>query len=153
MWLSGISGYGTGSLVSQRGSTIKSPCACTVMSRYPSWYDLRCCQDIKLQQQNQPENTKLGRSNDLNHHIRWKLVTIIIIDIFLFAFYFNSESSGAGISVRMGPPMEESYPVVGGVPSYLLKCGQLQVGHPLILIIPGQFHFFYFSVCVSTAYP
>ena len=45
-WLS----FGAGSLVSQWGSTITSLCMCTVTRRYQSWGDLRCCQDVKLQQ-------------------------------------------------------------------------------------------------------
>ena len=50
MWLSGISGHGVNSLISQWGSTIKSPWVCSVTSRYPSWYYLRCCQDVKPKQ-------------------------------------------------------------------------------------------------------
>ena len=41
-------------LVSEWGSTIKSPWACTVASQYPSWYDLWCCYDGK-QQTNKPK--------------------------------------------------------------------------------------------------
>ena len=41
-------GHGSGSQVSQWGSTMKSPSKCTVASCYPSRH--RCCQDIKLQQ-------------------------------------------------------------------------------------------------------
>ena len=41
--LSGISGQGSGSLLSQWGSTIKLPWVRIVTSRYPSWYDLRSC--------------------------------------------------------------------------------------------------------------
>ena len=38
MWLSRIAGQDAGSLVSQWGSTIKSPWVCTVTSRYPTPY-------------------------------------------------------------------------------------------------------------------
>ena len=64
MWLSGISDHGSGDLVSKGGSTIKSSWVCTVTSQNSSWYEprcllllfyairyeLRCCQDTKLQQ-------------------------------------------------------------------------------------------------------
>ena len=50
MWLSGESGHGASSLISQWDSTIKSPWVCTVTSRYLSWHDLRCYQDVKQQQ-------------------------------------------------------------------------------------------------------
>ena len=36
-----------GYLFSHCDNTIKSPWVCTVPWRYPSWYDLRCCQDVK----------------------------------------------------------------------------------------------------------
>ena len=42
--------YGIGSLNSQWGSTIKTPCVPTVTSHSPSWYDLACRQDITLEQ-------------------------------------------------------------------------------------------------------
>ena len=48
--LSGISDHSAGSLVSQWGSTVTLPCVHTVISRCPSCYELRCYQDIKLQQ-------------------------------------------------------------------------------------------------------
>ena len=41
MWLSGESGH---------GANKKSLWVCTAKSRYQSWYDLTCCQDVKLQQ-------------------------------------------------------------------------------------------------------
>ena len=51
MWLS----HGANILISQWGSTIKSPLECTVISRCSSWHHLRCCLDIKHQQStNQP---------------------------------------------------------------------------------------------------
>ena len=50
MSLRGISGHGAAELVSQWDSTIKSLWVYTVTSRYPSWYDFGCCQDVKLQQ-------------------------------------------------------------------------------------------------------
>ena len=40
-----MSGYRASVLVTQWGSTITSP---WVTNRCPSWYDLRCCQDLKL---------------------------------------------------------------------------------------------------------
>ena len=42
MWLSWISGHDSGGLLSQWGSTIKSPWVHTVTSPYPSWYDITC---------------------------------------------------------------------------------------------------------------
>ena len=36
-------------MVSLCCSTVKSPRVCTVTNWCPSWYDLRCCKDIKLQ--------------------------------------------------------------------------------------------------------
>ena len=50
MWLSGILRHGASRLISQLGNTMKSPWGCSVTSRYLSWYYLRCCKDIKLQQ-------------------------------------------------------------------------------------------------------
>ena len=50
MWLNEIVGHGAGWLISWCGSTIKSTWVCTVPSRYPSWFDLICCKDAKLQQ-------------------------------------------------------------------------------------------------------
>ena len=43
--VTGILGHDAGGLISQWGSTIRSPWVHTVASRYPSWYGLRCCQD------------------------------------------------------------------------------------------------------------
>ena len=50
-----MTGWDTGSwcsgLISQWGSTIKSPWVWTLTrQQYPYWYNLRCCQDINLQQ-------------------------------------------------------------------------------------------------------
>ena len=42
-----IPGHGDGCLPSQWGNTMKSPWVNAVTSRYPHWYDLDCCQDIK----------------------------------------------------------------------------------------------------------
>ena len=50
MKLSGILGHGAGSGISQWDTTITSPWLCTVISWYPSWYDHRCCQYVKLLQ-------------------------------------------------------------------------------------------------------
>ena len=50
LWQSGISGHGASSLISQWGRTIKSSWMHAVTSRYLSWYDLRCFQDVILQQ-------------------------------------------------------------------------------------------------------
>ena len=47
----GMSCHGASSLISKWGSTIKLPCVHTVTGQYPSWYDLRCCIYLKLQQQ------------------------------------------------------------------------------------------------------
>ena len=44
----------------------------------------------------------------------------------------------ASVGVTMGPPVEEVYTSVGGVPTYLLKCGKIQKEKPLVLIIPGN---------------
>ena len=52
MWLSGISGRGAGSLVSQLDSTIKSQWVRTVTSQHSSWYYVRYFQDT-----NQPPTT------------------------------------------------------------------------------------------------
>ena len=69
MWLTGISGHGADGLVgqpcplwditmlSQWDSIIMSPWVQTFTSQYPSWYDLKCCHDLKLQQ---PTNIPVG---------------------------------------------------------------------------------------------
>ena len=56
MCLSGISDHGVSCLTSQWGSIIKLPWVRTVRSRYPFWYDLRCCKDVRL-----PQQTRLDR--------------------------------------------------------------------------------------------
>ena len=50
MWLSETLHHHASGLVSKWSSTIKLPWVCTVTSWYPSWYDIRCCKDIKLHQ-------------------------------------------------------------------------------------------------------
>ena len=45
-----IGSWCAGSLISQRGSTIKPQRLHTVTSRYSSWHDLWCCQDVNFQQ-------------------------------------------------------------------------------------------------------
>ena len=40
--------HGTGGLVSWWCSTVNQPWAPNVVSRCPSWYGLRCCQDVEL---------------------------------------------------------------------------------------------------------
>ena len=47
--LSGISGYGTGSMVSEWDKNIKLPWVFIVTSWHASWYGLRCCQDTECQ--------------------------------------------------------------------------------------------------------
>ena len=59
MWLSRISGHDTGGLISQCGSTIKSPWVHTFTSWCPSWYDLRCCKDIKLPKPTNPKHFEI----------------------------------------------------------------------------------------------
>ena len=46
-----LSCHAASGLVSQWASIMKLSWVRSVTSQYPSWYDLRCCQDIKLQQQ------------------------------------------------------------------------------------------------------
>ena len=58
---------GADSLISQWGSAIKSSWVCTVISRYPSWHDLRCCKDVKLQQP-----TRLA-------HLRYRLTFDVVL--------------------------------------------------------------------------
>ena len=61
-----IWGGGADGLVSQWGSTIKLPWGHTVRSqsyRYPSWYDLRCCQDKS------PTTNQLFLGNEMNTFI------------------------------------------------------------------------------------
>ena len=53
----GILGHDAGGLISQWGSTIKSPSAHTVTSLCLSWYDFWCCQNVKL---NQPTRLALN---------------------------------------------------------------------------------------------
>ena len=48
--VSGISCHDASGLRSQWGSTKRLPWLHAVTSPYPSWYDLRCCQDGQLQQ-------------------------------------------------------------------------------------------------------
>ena len=55
--------HGVGGLVSQWGSTIKSPWAHTVTSRYPSWYAIRCCHDVKQQTNHIGGTHPRGRSS------------------------------------------------------------------------------------------
>ena len=52
MWLSGKWGHGVSCLFTTLGNSIRSPWICTVTSWLPSWYDLRCCQDVKLKETN-----------------------------------------------------------------------------------------------------
>ena len=69
MWLRGKWGHAYGDLNSQLGSTIKSSWFCTVISRYPSSYDLRCCQDAKLQQHYNSSTLASGSTSRDRHWI------------------------------------------------------------------------------------
>ena len=78
MWPSGILGHIADGLVSLRGSTINSPWVRSVISQYPFWYDLRCCQDVKLKQATNYVCMKVGRYTYLyatRHHLYIYLTT------------------------------------------------------------------------------
>ena len=76
--MSGISGPGAGGLVSQWGSTIikslrQYDTMCTVTCRYLSWSELRCWQDVKLQQ---PTNYPWQQCSDV----------IVLCTLFIYIF-------------------------------------------------------------------
>ena len=75
MWLSRILSHGIGGLICQWGSTIKSPLVRTITSRYPSWYDLRCCcKDVKPHQPNNNVRGMLPHVAMYMLHVDWSRV-------------------------------------------------------------------------------